>query len=139
MMWNHRDDVEAMTALIPWEARRHQTSEWSIPTNGAAKVDWTGLRGTALTWNTMLGYFWNKSGSFSDPDNVNLIHKRDRTTGRRLGLNDRVGERTGEGRVHYKLVANYFAAPGEQQPRPQGRDGLLRHRRQPRKHRPRPC
>jgi outer membrane receptor protein involved in Fe transport len=111
-MLNHRDDVEAMTALIPWEARRHQTSEWSTPTNGATKVDWTGLRGTALTWNTMLGYFWNKSGSFSDPDNENLTHKRDRTTGRRLGLNDRVGERTGEGRVHFKTVVNYFARQG---------------------------
>jgi hypothetical protein len=60
----------------------------------------------------MLGYFWNKSGSFSDPDNFNLIHRRDRSTGQRSGLNDRTGERTGEGRVHYKLVANYFRRTG---------------------------
>ena len=112
MMWNHRDDVETTTALIPWESRRHQTSEWRIPTNGAAKVDWTGIQGQALTWNTMLGYFWNKSGTFADEDNVNLVHKRDRTTGRRLGLTDRSGERTGEGRIHVKTVANYFARLG---------------------------
>lgn len=111
-MWNHRDDVESTTRLIPWETRRHQTSEWHVPTNGATKVDWTGLRGQSLTWNTMLGYFWNKSGSFSDPDNFDKIHRRDRTTGRRSGLNDRVGERTGEGRIHVKQFVNYFARQG---------------------------
>ena len=112
MMWNHRDDVESASNLIAWEGRRHQTSEWSVPTNGAAKIDWTGVRGQALMLNAMVGYFWNKSGSFSDPDNFDQIHRRDRTTGRRKGLNDRVGERTGEGRVHYKVLANYFQRTG---------------------------
>jgi outer membrane receptor protein involved in Fe transport len=112
MMWNHRDDVESTTALISWETRRHQTSEWRIPTNGAAKVDWTGLQGNSFVWNTMLGYFWNKSGSFSDPDNFDKIHRRDRTTGARTGLNDRVGERTGEGRIHVKQIVNYFVRHG---------------------------
>jgi outer membrane receptor protein involved in Fe transport len=111
-MWNHRDDVESTSALIPWESRRHQTSDWRIPTNGATKVDWTHLRGTALVFNTMLGYFWNKSGTFANEDNFNLIHKRDRTTGRRLGLSDRAGERTGEGRIHIKEVVNYFTRHG---------------------------
>lgn len=112
LMWNHRDDVESASNLIAWEGRRHQTSEWSIPTNGAAKIDWTGVKGQSLMLNAMVGYFWNKSGSFSDEDNFDQIHRRDRTTGRRIGLNDRVGERTGEGRVHYKLLANYFRRTG---------------------------
>ena len=116
LMWNHRDDVESTSALIPWEGRRHQTSEWSIPTNGATKIDWTGVRGQSLMLNAMLGYFWNKSGSFSDPDNFNQIHRRDRTTNLRKGLNDRTGERTGEGRIHYKLVVNYFRRTGNEQP-----------------------
>lgn len=111
-MWDHRDDVEQASALIPWESRRHQTSEWRIPTNGAGKIDWTGIRGQSLTWNVMLGYFFNKSGSFADEDNFNLIHRRDRTTGRRSGLNDRAGERTGEGRTHVKAVVSYFARQG---------------------------
>lgn len=112
MMWNHRDDVESASNLIAWEGRRHQTSEWSVPTNGAAKIDWTGVKGQGLMLNAMVGYFWNKSGSFSDPDNFDQIHRRDRTTQRRIGLNDRVGERTGEGRVHYKVLANYFKRTG---------------------------
>jgi hypothetical protein len=112
-MWNHRDDVESTSALIPWETRRHQTSEWRIPTNGAAKGDWTHLRGQSLVLNTMLGYFFNKSGSFSDEDNSDLIHRRDRTTGRRSGLNDRVGERTGEGRIHFKQLVNYYVSHGD--------------------------
>lgn len=112
LMWNHRDDVESASNLIAWEGRRHQTSEWRIPTNGAAKVDWTDVKGQSLMLNAMVGYFWNKSGSFSDPDNVDKIHRRDRTTGKRIGLNDRVGERTGEGRVHYKVLANYFRRTG---------------------------
>jgi outer membrane receptor protein involved in Fe transport len=112
MMWNHRDDVESASSLIAWEGRRHQTSEWHVPTNGASKVDWTTVKGKSLMVNTMLGYFWNKSGSFTDEDNFNLIHRRDRTTGKRTGLNDRVGERTGEGRTQIHSVLSYFGRTG---------------------------
>lgn len=112
-MWNHRDDVESTSALIPWESRRHQTAEWRIPTNGAAKVDWTGVSGQSLVWNTMVGYFFNKSGTFASEDNFDLIHRRDRTTGRRSGLIDRAGERTGEGRIHLKQLVNYFVSRGD--------------------------
>jgi len=112
-MWNKRDDTEDLNSLRAWSTRRNQTSVWSVPTNGASKVDWTGVRGDNLVLNAMWGYFWNKSGTFFyEGETDTLIHMRDRDTGRREGSSHRAGERQGENRIQYKFSANYYIAGG---------------------------
>ena len=110
-MWNKRDDTEDLGPLRAWSTRRHQTSVWSVPTNGASKVEWTGVRGDNLVFNAMWGYFWNKSGTFFyEGETDTLIHMRDRDTGRREGSSHRAGERQGENRIQYKINASYYIA-----------------------------
>ena len=113
---NRRDDTENINALTAWVARRHQTSRWYTPTNGAAKIDWTGVRGDNFVMTALVGGFWNKSGTFHYPGETDIfpdsIHKRDRTTRQRTGSSHRIGERQGEKRVHFKFNTNYYLSGG---------------------------
>ncbi len=107
---NRRDDTENINALTAWETRRNQTSPWGTPTNGAAKIDWTGVRGDNLVLTALAGGFWNKSGTFFIDGTESLIHMRDRGNRKRKGTSHRVGERQGEKRMHFKVHSNYYIA-----------------------------
>ena len=110
-MLNHRDDVESASNLIAWEGRRHQTSEWQRADQRRRqdRLDWR--RGPVADVERDGGIFLEQVRLVLPTPTISTIYRRDRTTGRRTGLNDRVGERTGEGRIHYKVVANYSGGP----------------------------